>query len=81
MQQVDDAEDAEDAAQGARQHTHGHEVEDGVEQQVVSRPHDGVEHVGESHHRGQVAEEDDDDCQARNAARNLFHECFRGELA
>lgn len=50
LQQVDYAEDAADAAQGCRQHAHGHEVEDGVEQEVVGRPHDGVEHVGEAHH-------------------------------
>ena len=73
LQEVHHAEDAEDAAQSGRQHAHGHEVEDGVEQQVVGCAHDGVEHVGEAHHRRQVAEEDDDDRQAGNATRYLIH--------
>ena len=77
LQKVNYAKNAEDSTQSSRQHTHCHQVEDSIEQQIVCRPHNRVEHIREAHHRGQIAEKRYNDYQARYAARYLLHFFFR----
>ena len=48
----------------------GHQVKTGIEQQVVCRLHDGIEHICQSHHRSHITEQCNDDNKARNAGGN-----------
>ncbi len=57
FEQRNHAELHEHPAYGAGYHADAHQIEYGVEQQVVRRAHDGVEHVGHTHHHAEVAEE------------------------
>lgn len=57
FEQRNHAELYEHPAYGAGYHADAHKIEYGVEQQVVRRAHDGVEHVGHTHHHAQIAEE------------------------
>ena len=63
-------------AQGSGDDAHAHEVKYGVEQEVVCRVHDGVEHVGESHNITHITKEQANDNEAGNAVWNLFKHMF-----
>ena len=76
LQQVHHSELHENLAQSTGYHAHAHQVEHGVEQQVVCRVHNGVEHVGKSHHTAHISKQGNDDEQAWNAVRNLFKHIF-----
>ena len=57
LHQAHHAELGEQLADGTHQHTDGHDVEHRLEQQVIGRLHEGVEHVRQCHAVGQEAEE------------------------
>ena len=81
FEQRNHAELHEHPAYGAGYHADAHQIEYGVEQQVVRRAHDSVEHVGHTHHHAEVAEEHYYAGDAPDAARDerfafrivLFH--------
>ena len=76
LQQGHHAEFAEHLAQSACDDAHAHEIEHGVEQQAVGCLHDGIEHIGQSHHRGQVAEEQKEHNQTGYSLRNPYVRSF-----
>ena len=69
LKQTDNTELNENLANGTCNHADSHEVEDRVEQQVVRRVHDSVEHVCRTHLRCQIAEQGKKYHQADNSRR------------
>ena len=72
----------ENLSQGSGDDADTHEVQDGVEQQIVGGSHDGVQHVGKTHATGEIAEEDNDDKEAGDAPEDVvsgvFHRLLEG---
>ena len=62
-------------ADGTHQHADGHDVEHGFKQQVISRLHKGVEHLGQGHLVGQKPEESEEDDEEKES----FNASFGGE--
>ena len=57
LQQAHHAKLYQQLANGPHEHTDGHDVEHGLEQQMVGCLHEGVEHVGQGHAVGKDPEE------------------------
>ena len=76
LQQTHYAKLGEKFADGTHEHTDGHDVEHGLEQQVISRLHEGVQHFRQAHLIGQQPKESEED----NEKDDGFNASFGGEL-
>ena len=56
----------EDTAKSTSDNADGHEVEDGIEQQVVCRLHNGIKHIRKTHDRAYRAEDADNNNKAED---------------
>ena len=73
LEQINHAKFHENLADGTREHADGHQVEAGVEQQVVGRVHHGVEHRRCAHFPAQKREQANHDGDADNASPIVSH--------
>ena len=75
VQQENDAELRPQSGNGTGQNRDGHDVEDRVDQQIVSGVHHGIEHVGGAHLGAQQDEEAEEDHNENGNffADGLFH--------
>ena len=66
------AELAENLAQRSRDDADGHKEEASIDEQVEGRLHDGVHHIGHAHNMAEVAEDEKDDNEARDAFKSFL---------
>ena len=75
FQQTHHAKLGEQLADGSHKNADGHDVEHGLQQQVVGSLHEGVQHVGQGHLVGKETEES----KEHNQEEESLHASFGGE--